>query len=112
MKTLGQFISEKITPTSRAYLYHYTNSTWLGNILKLNAIGQQGDYDPTGPGVTSLKGGLVSFTRDKRYRVKGNESDVRFVFDQDILRHYYRIVPRVATDIDLNHHISRKRKEA
>ena len=48
--------------------------------------------------VTKLQSGGVSFTRDKRYRVRGNQSSVVFELDSDKLRQNYKMKPRVGAD--------------
>jgi len=58
-------------------------------------LGVHDDYDPM-KGVMSLKKGPVSFTRDKNYRVKGRDSEVRLTFDREKLKHRgYKIYPYV-----------------
>jgi len=99
-----QFITEKYLEGSRAPLYHWTSYLHLKNILQLDALGQSDKWD-TMNGTTSLKKGVVSFTRDKNYRIRGKDSDVRFSFDPVILKQKgYKIIPYVDRSVINNIH--------
>ncbi len=90
------FIAEKYLESSRAPLYHWTDSIYLENILKLNALGVTDEWDEIHGTKTLKKDGWVSFTRDKNYRIRGKNSTVRFSFNPEILKQRgYKILPYV-----------------
>lgn len=99
-----QFITEKYLEGSKAPLYHWTSWVFLDDILRLNAIGVGDEWHPH-KGTLSLKKGWVSFTRDKNYRIRGKDSDVRFSFDPVVLKQKgYKIEPYVDRSVVGNLH--------
>jgi hypothetical protein len=98
------FITEKYLEGSKAPLYHWTSWVMFKYILKHSALGVIDKWEPI-EGVISLKKGWVSFTRDKNYRIRGKDSDIRISFDPIILKQKgYKIQPYVDRSVVGNLH--------
>ena len=98
------FITEKYLEGALAPLYHWTDYISLKKILQFDALGV-GDKWDSSKGYTSLKKGPISFTRDKNYRIRGKNSDVRITIDPIKLQQKgYKIYPFVDRWVINNHH--------
>jgi hypothetical protein len=93
MKTFKEILQEKISRSSRASLYHFTSIFGALGILELNGIGIVEYADRALMKNPKFMKGKVSFTRSKKYRVKGEESVVVFELDQEKISHNYKIKP-------------------
>lgn len=99
-----KFITEKYLEGSKAPLYHWTDYISLKKILEFDALGVGDKWDPSN-GYTTLKKGPISFTRDKNYRIRGKDSDVRITVDPiKLQQNGYKIYPFVDRSVINNHH--------
>lgn len=99
-----KFITEKYLETSRAPLYHWTGDYNLSNILRDGKLGYptKDGYDPM-KGITKFSNQWVSFTRDRNYRIRERDSNIRLSFDPEKLKQKgYIIKPYVDRSVVIN----------
>ncbi len=104
MRFKNFILNESYLDSARAPIYHWTSGFLLRTILKTRKLGYptKDGYDPL-KGITKFSKELISFTRDNNYRIRGKESNVRFVFDIEKLRQKgYKIKPYVDRSVVKN----------
>lgn len=96
---LKKYISEGFLEGSRAPLYHFTTLLNAINIVYMNALGRVEYKDVALFKDPYLVKGSISFTRDKKYKVKGSGSTVVFALNTEKLKNKYKIIPSISSKI-------------
>ncbi len=111
-------LQDLLIEMSRGPIYHSTDLASAAKIVNSNTLARATlEWDETAPfGSARLKTvlhpGGISFSRDPRYKVRGNISPVIFQFDTDKIRQRYKMKPRVGTDLDPQEPSYKKKGEA
>ena len=103
---------------ARAPIYHSTSIVNAAKIVNSNTLARAKlEFDPTAEFgsfrlKTVLHPGIISFSRDPKYRVQGATSHVVFQLDTDKVRQHYKMTPRVGTDLDFRFKQYQVKREA